>query len=99
MISHLFAECRDDSRGAGKRYGRVYALAADGSGSAVQWTVPNHYTGGDADPLPLRDGALIYTGEAFQLWTVPAVAAASPPAARAITQNLGLDSSPPAWVS
>ncbi len=39
----------------------IYALADDGSGSVVQWTVPNDYTGGDADPLPLRSGGLIYT--------------------------------------
>lgn len=39
----------------------IFALADDGSGSAVQWTVPNGYTGGDADPVPLRGGALIYT--------------------------------------
>ena len=181
----------------------IYALAGDGSGSVVRWTVPNDYTGGDTDPLPLRNGGLIYTeysiddkaqvhsqvwfvsrpgqvgtaltaadencfqpalspnektlamicrhaelqstdlviaqldqigqtigpetvlvhgqlsaspvfspdgqtiaflapvrpGEAFQLWTVPAAASASPSAARPITENLGLDSSaPPAWV-
>ena len=39
----------------------IYALADDGSGSVVQWTVPNDYTGGDTDPLPLSDGGLIYT--------------------------------------
>jgi Tol biopolymer transport system component len=39
----------------------VYARAADGSGSVVQWTVPNGYTGGDTDPAPLGDGGLIYT--------------------------------------
>ena len=31
------------------------------SSPAVQWTVPNEYTGGDVDPVPLRDGGLIYT--------------------------------------
>jgi len=39
----------------------IFALADDGSGSVVQWTVPNPYTGGDVDPLPLRSGGLIYT--------------------------------------
>jgi len=39
----------------------IYALADDGSGSVLQWTVPNDYTGGDADPQPLRGGGLIYT--------------------------------------
>jgi Tol biopolymer transport system component len=39
----------------------IFALADDGSGSVVQWTVPNGYTGGDTDPLPLHDGGLIYT--------------------------------------
>jgi Tol biopolymer transport system component len=181
----------------------IFALADDGSGGVVQWTVPNGYTGGDVDALPLRNGGLIYTkysiddqshvhsqvwyaarpgqagrpltqpddnclqpalspdgktlamicrrdqlqstdlvmaqldqtsltlgpesvlvhgqlsaspvfspdgqtiaflapvqtGEAFQLWTVPAAASSSPSAAHPITQNLGLDSSaPPAWV-
>jgi len=39
----------------------IFALPDDGSGAVVQWTVPNEYTGGDVDPLPLRDGALVYT--------------------------------------
>jgi Tol biopolymer transport system component len=39
----------------------IFALADDGSGSTLQWTVPNAYTGGDVGALPLRDGGLIYT--------------------------------------
>jgi Tol biopolymer transport system component len=39
----------------------IWALPADRSGSAVDWTVPNQYTGGDTHPVPLRSGALIYT--------------------------------------
>lgn len=39
----------------------IFALADDGSGAVVQWTTPNDYTGGDADPVPLRGGGLVYT--------------------------------------
>jgi Tol biopolymer transport system component len=39
----------------------IFSLAGDGSSSVVQWTVPNDYTGGDADPIPLRGGGLVYT--------------------------------------
>ena len=39
----------------------IFATNADGSGREVVWTVPNQYTGGDADPVPLRDGGLVYT--------------------------------------
>jgi Tol biopolymer transport system component len=39
----------------------IFALAADGSGAVVQWTTPNDYTGGDADPVPLHNGGLVYT--------------------------------------
>jgi Tol biopolymer transport system component len=31
------------------------------SSSAVQWTQPNEYTGGDVEPVPLQRGGLIYT--------------------------------------
>jgi Tol biopolymer transport system component len=31
------------------------------SSTAVQWTQPNDYTGGDVEPLPLQSGGLIYT--------------------------------------
>lgn len=58
-----------------------------------------------ASPVFSPDGrtiaflAPVQPGEAFQLWTVPAAASsASLPAARPITENLGLDASaPPAW--
>jgi len=180
----------------------ILAMPADGSGAHVVWTTPNQYTGGDTDPVPLREGGLIYTrysindkdevhsqvwlvtrpgaagtaltqpdddcsqpalsadeksiamicrhgqlqstqlvlasfdasggtlgpesvlvdgklaaapvfspdgktvaflapvqqGGAFQLWTVPAIAAPSPSALKAITQNVGLDSTAaPVW--
>ena len=39
----------------------IFALDGGGSGGVVQWTVPNDYTGGDADPVPLKKGGLIYT--------------------------------------
>ena len=33
-----------------------------GSGlGAVEWTTPNDYTGGDVQPVPLRDGGIVYT--------------------------------------
>jgi len=31
------------------------------SNRTVKWTQPNDYTGGDVGPVPLRDGALLYT--------------------------------------
>ena len=31
------------------------------TGSVTQWTTPNAYTGGDANPVPLKSGGLIYT--------------------------------------
>ncbi len=38
----------------------IYALPLAG-GAAREWTYPNFYTGGDATPLPLKSGALVYT--------------------------------------
>lgn len=38
----------------------IFSIAID-SGAVVQWTVPNPYTGGDVQPLPLKGGGLIYT--------------------------------------
>ena len=43
---------------------------------AVQWTIPNNYTGGDVEPVPLANGSLLYAkynidaaGHSFsQLW-------------------------------
>jgi len=40
----------------------IFATGAhDASAPAVQWSQPNEYTGGDVDPIPLRNGALLYT--------------------------------------
>lgn len=39
----------------------IFAIAADGSSAVVQWTTPNDYTGGDANPTPLHDGGIVYT--------------------------------------
>lgn len=38
----------------------VWSMAA-GGGAQRQWTAPNHYTGGDVQPIPLANGALLYT--------------------------------------
>jgi Tol biopolymer transport system component len=42
-----------------------------GARGSVQWTHPNDLTGGDVNPVPLRDGALLYTkysiDESFQV--------------------------------
>jgi Tol biopolymer transport system component len=35
--------------------------AVDPSARAERWTIPNDYTGGDVNPVPLRSGGLIYT--------------------------------------
>src|SRR5437868_13228413 len=41
------------------------------AGGSVQWTDPNQYTGGDVNPVPLRQGGLLYTkysiDDAFQV--------------------------------
>jgi Tol biopolymer transport system component len=39
----------------------IFARGVSGQGGAAQWTIPNDYTGGDTNPVPLRSGALIYT--------------------------------------
>jgi Tol biopolymer transport system component len=39
----------------------ILSVPAGGPGRDVLWTVPNQYTGGDTDPVPLRDGGLVYT--------------------------------------
>jgi Tol biopolymer transport system component len=39
----------------------ILSVPAGGPGRDVVWTVPNQYTGGDTDPVPLRDGGLVYT--------------------------------------
>lgn len=39
----------------------IYASPLNTSnGRAIEWTYPNYYTGGDVNPLPLRDGGLLY---------------------------------------
>jgi TolB protein len=53
----------------------VYSMPLAG-GSPRVWTSPNHYTGGDVSPMPLKSGALIYAKYAIsdqgavysQLW-------------------------------
>ncbi|HYR48430.1 MAG TPA: hypothetical protein VER07_06550 [Candidatus Polarisedimenticolia bacterium] len=40
---------------------RILSVPAGATGRDVVWTVPNQYTGGDTDPVPLRDGGLVYT--------------------------------------
>jgi WD40 repeat protein len=40
----------------------IFSMSADHqSSTAVPWTQPNDYTGGDVDPVPLQRGGLIYT--------------------------------------
>ena len=39
----------------------IVSAPAGEPGRDVVWTVPNQYTGGDTDPVPMRDGGLIYT--------------------------------------
>ena len=39
----------------------IFASPMKGGGSAHEWTTPNDYTGGDVQPVPLRDGSLVYT--------------------------------------
>jgi TolB protein len=40
----------------------IVSTSADPQSSkAVQWTLPNEYTGGDVEPVPLQRGGLIYT--------------------------------------
>lgn len=44
----------------------VFSMSLDGA-QVTQWTTPNDYTGGDADPVPLQGGALIYTKYSIDL--------------------------------
>jgi Tol biopolymer transport system component len=39
----------------------IFASRLDPNTRAVDWTVPNDYTGGDVSPIPLKSGGLIYT--------------------------------------
>lgn len=38
----------------------VYSMPLSG-GTAHPWTAPNHYTGGDVAPIPLKSGSLLYS--------------------------------------
>ncbi len=38
----------------------VFSISLDGQ-QVIQWTTPNDYTGGDANPVPIAGGALIFT--------------------------------------
>jgi Tol biopolymer transport system component len=39
----------------------IFASHLGAGARAVDWTNPNYFTGGDVTPVPLKDGALIYT--------------------------------------
>jgi Tol biopolymer transport system component len=39
----------------------IFASPMNPGGRALKWTQPNDYTGGDVGPVPLRNGALLYT--------------------------------------
>lgn len=39
----------------------IFASRISPDATAVEWTEPNDFTGGDVTPVPLTDGALIYT--------------------------------------
>jgi hypothetical protein len=39
----------------------IFTSPMTGGGNAFEWTTPNDYTGGDVQPVPLRDGSLLYT--------------------------------------
>jgi Tol biopolymer transport system component len=39
----------------------IFASRVTAGAPAVDWTEPNEFTGGDVTPMPLKDGALIYT--------------------------------------
>lgn len=60
--SHIFfAYDNKDAYGTFKVDLAIIAIPSDGSAGDAVWTTPNQYTGGDTDPVPLRDGGLIYT--------------------------------------
>ena len=50
-----------DPKDAFNSYRVDLAIFASGGDRAVEWTQPNDYTGGDVNPVPLRDGGLVYT--------------------------------------
>ncbi|HET7339753.1 MAG TPA: hypothetical protein VFK22_09405 [Candidatus Dormibacteraeota bacterium] len=39
----------------------IFATHINSGAGAVDWTEPNDFTGGDVNPVPLKDGALVYT--------------------------------------
>jgi Tol biopolymer transport system component len=39
----------------------IFASPIGGGREAMVWTTPNDFTGGDVQPVPLRDGSLVYT--------------------------------------
>jgi Tol biopolymer transport system component len=39
----------------------IFASPIGSGGSALVWTTPNDFTGGDVQPVPLSDGSLLYT--------------------------------------
>ena len=39
----------------------IFASPMHPGARAMEWTSPNDYTGGDVQPVPLRDGSLLYT--------------------------------------
>jgi Tol biopolymer transport system component len=39
----------------------IFASRLDPNSRALEWTLPNDYTGGDVSPVPLESGALMYT--------------------------------------
>ena len=40
----------------------IFATGTGGSAAReIKWTIPNDFTGGDVQPVPLRDGSLVYT--------------------------------------
>lgn len=49
----------------------IFVSPMSRGGRAQEWTTPNDYTGGDVQPVPLRDGSLLYTkysiDDAFQV--------------------------------
>ena len=65
----------------------ILSVTAVGSGQGVVWTVPNQYTGGDTDPVPTRDGGLVYTKYSIndqaavhsQVWLTPRPGAGGTP--------------------
>ena len=68
----------------------ILSMPAGRPGRGVVWTVPNPYTGGDTDPVPLRDGGLVYSKYSIdnqsavhsQVWLTTRAGAAGTPLTR-----------------